>query len=477
MENLQAVMPMLLVTLAAIATMLAEAFRRPGERMPIGGLGIIGLVGAALAAGLLWNRNAIGFGVVQADNFSLFVTIVLAVIGLLTVMFSAGAIEREGLPQGEYYTLLLFAIAGMMLMSAATDLLVVFIALEIFSLAIYVLTGIRRTDYAGTEASFKYFLLGAFSSAFFLYGIAFTYAVTGSTRLDKISTVIAAQAVSPSPLVWLAVGLLLVGFAFKVSAVPFHMWTPDAYEGAPAVVTGFMSTAVKAAAFAAFLRVFLSAFDPLRPDWVGVLSWIAVATMIVGTVVGVAQTNVKRMLAYSSIAHAGYLLVGLVAASNTGKAAVLFYLAAYAVANLGAFGVIAAIATKERPNGDLHDFTGLWYSRPALAGLMAVFLLSLGGFPPTAGFIAKWYVFQAAVGEGYVAMAVLGVLTSVVSVFYYLRIVVSMFMATSKVEFDVPSVGLAGFVGLVLAALGTFYLGVLPTRLIDIANQSISTIF
>ena len=426
---------------------------------------------------LLWNRNASGFGVVQADNFALFIAIVLSVIGLLTIMFSSQAVERDGLPQGEYYTLILYAVAGMMLMAAATDLLVIFLALEVFSLAVYVLTGIRRTDYAGTEAAFKYFLLGAFSSAFFLYGIAFTYAVTGSTRLDKVSTAIAAQAVSPNPLVWLAVGLLLVGFAFKVSAVPFHMWTPDAYEGAPTVVTGFMSTAVKAAAFAAFVRVFLSAFEPLRPDWGVLLSWIAVATMVVGTVVGVVQNNVKRMLAYSGIAHAGYLLVGLVAASNSGKAAILFYLAAYAVANLGAFGVISAISTQARPNGDLHDFTGLWHARPVLAVMMAMFLLSLGGFPPTAGFIAKWYIFQAAIGEGYLAMAIIGVLSSVVSVFYYLRIVVSMFMVTDKAEFDVPQVTAAGLAAMVLAAAGTFYLGVLPSRLIDIATQSISTIF
>jgi NADH-quinone oxidoreductase subunit N len=477
MENLQAIMPMLLVTLTAIATMLAEAFRREDERMPIGGLAVIGLSGAAVAAALLWNRNATGFGVVQADNFALFVTIVLAIIGLLTVMFSPQAIERDGLPQGEYYTLVLYAVAGMMLMAAATDLLVIFLALEIFSLAVYVLTGIKRVEYAGTEAAFKYFLLGAFSSAFFLYGIALTYAVTGSTRLDQISTIVAAQAVNPNPVVYIALGLLLVGFAFKVSAVPFHMWTPDAYQGAPTVVTGFMSTAVKAAAFAAFLRVFLSAFEPMRPDWVTLVSWVAIATMVVGTVVGVVQNNVKRMLAYSSIAHAGYLLLGLVAASNTGKAAVLFYLAAYAVANLGAFGVISAIATKERPNGDLHDFTGLWFSRPALAVLMAAFLLSLGGFPPTAGFIAKWYVFQAAISEGYVGLAIVGVLTSVVSVFYYLRIVVSMFMAVNQAEFQVPQVGLAGLSALALTAAGTFYLGVLPARLMDLAAQSISTIF
>jgi len=477
MDNLQAIMPMLIVTLAAMATMLAEAFRRKDERMPIGGLGVIGLIGAIAAAGLLWDRNAVGFGVIQADNFALFVTIVVAVIGLFTIMFSSEVIEREGIPAGEYYTLTLFSIVGMMMMASATDLLVVFIALEIMSIAVYVLTGIKRTDAAGTEASFKYFLLGAFSSAFFLYGIAFAYAASGSTRLDALSTAIAQSAASPGPLVYLAVGLMLVGFAFKVSAVPFHMWTPDAYEGAPSVVTGFMSTGVKAAAIAAFLRVFLSAFEPLRDNWTVVLTWIAMLTMVVGTVVGVAQTNVKRMLAYSSIAHAGYLLVGIIAASAIGKSAVLFYIASYAVANVGAFGVIALIATRERPNGDLTDFTGLWYSKPVLAVLMTVFLLSLGGFPPMAGFIAKWYIFAAAVNEGFFTLAIVGVLSSVVSVFFYLRIVVMMFMASSKAELEVPPYGIIGGVGLALAAAATFYLGILPTRLIDIATRSISTIF
>jgi NADH-quinone oxidoreductase subunit N len=478
MDNLQAIMPMLIVTLSAAATMVAEAFRKKDERMPLGGLGIIGLVGAAVASVLLWNRNASAFGVVLADNFSLFINIVLAIVGTLTVLFSSQVIEREGVPAGEYYTLTLFSLAGMMLMAAATDLLLVFLALEVLSLAVYVLTGIRRTDPAGTEAALKYFLLGAFSSAFFLYGIAFTFAVVGSTRLEQVSQAVAAQvSTGSSVLIWLGIGLLLIGFAFKVSAVPFHMWTPDAYEGAPTVVTGFMSTGVKAAAFAAFVRVFLSAFEPLRSEWSVMLWWIAVATIIVGTVVGVAQSNVKRMLAYSSIAHAGYILIGLIAGSPVGKAAILFYLLAYAVTNLGAFGVTALIATKDRPNGDLRDFAGLWYSRPTLAALMTVFLLSLGGFPPTAGFIGKWYIFSAAVGQGDYGLAIIGALSSVVSLFYYLRIIVSMYMAETKPAFEPPQLTTAGLAGLALAALGVLYLGVLPTRVIDIASRSIETIF
>src|SRR5438477_2289163 len=306
-SSFNAIVPMSCVTAAALAAMVAEAFRSPGERMPIGPLGAIGLGGSAVACALLWNHKASSFGVVEADNFGLFVTWVLIVIGLLSLAFSGPTVEREHLPQGEYYALMLFAIAGMMLMATASDLLLIFLALEVLSLAVYVLTGIRRDSPLATEAAFKYFLLGAFSSAFFLYGIAFTYGLTGSTRLDRIGSLIAAQAMAPTPMQLLAVGFLLVGFAFKVSAVPFHMWTPDAYEGAPPAVTGFMSTGVKAAAFAAFARVFLSAFEPLRPGWAPVLMWVAAATMIVGTVAGVMQSSVKRMLAYSSIAHGGYL--------------------------------------------------------------------------------------------------------------------------------------------------------------------------
>jgi NADH-quinone oxidoreductase subunit N len=365
----------------------------------------------------------------------------------------------------------------MMLMASATDLLVIFLALEILSLAVYVLTGIRRSSEAGAEAAFKYFLLGAFSSAFFLYGIAMTFALSGSTRLDRIGAAVAEYGASPSVLVLVAMGLLLVGFAFKVSAVPFHMWTPDAYQGAPTVVTGFMSTGVKAAAFAAFLRVFLTAFGALKADWQPLLWVIAVATMVGGTVLGVAQTNVKRMLAYSSIAHAGYLLIGLISASSVGKAAVLFYLLSYAVTNLGAFGVVALLATKTHPHDEVRDFTGLWYERPGLAALLTVFLLSLGGFPPTAGFIGKWYIFAAAVQEGYFWLAIIGVLTSVISVFFYLRIVVMMYMTDGKREAVTPAVSPLATAGLALAVVGIFYLGILPTGIINIALNSIDTIF
>jgi len=477
MNALNAIIPMACVIAAAIAAMTAEAFRSPGEHMPIGPLGVIGLTGAAIATALLWDRNTSSFGLVVADNFSLFVTAILIVVGVLSIALSGPTIDREHLPGGEYYALMLFSLGGMMLMAMASDLLVIFLALEVLSLGVYVLTGIRRDSPTAVEAAFKYFLLGAFASAFFLYGIAFAYGLTGSTRLDQIGRLMAAQSMAPTPLQYVAVGLLLVGFAFKVSAVPFHMWTPDAYEGAPPAVTGFMSTGVKAAAFAAFARVFLSALDPVRAHWAAVVAVIAAATMIVGTVVGVAQTSVKRMLAYSSIAHGGYLLVALVAANEVGKGAILFYLLAYAVTNLGAFGVIALLESTDRPNDQLRDYAGLWNDHPGLAVLMTIFLLSLGGFPPLGGFIAKWYVFTAAVEAGYNWLAIIGVLTSVVSVFFYLRVIVMMYMTPSAAAVRFPKVPRVAATALVASALIVFYLGILPTRVLDWAAASISTIF
>jgi len=478
MNDFAALTPLLTLTLAAVGVMLAEAFRPKGERMPMELLALIGFVGALVSSVFLWDHDAVSFRVIRADNFALFFNVVICIAGILTVLLSSGTAERDDIPLGEYYALMLFSAAGMMMMAGAIDLLVVFIALEIMSLAVYVLTGIRRTKVAGVEAAFKYFLLGAFSSAFFLYGIAFAFGIAGSTDLARLGSEIAARAQEPDVTLLLAMTLLLVGFAFKVSAVPFHMWTPDAYQGAPILVTGFMSTGVKAAAFAAFVRVFLSALEPLQAHWIPVMSAVALLTMIVGTVVGVLQTSVKRMLAYSSIAHAGYIIVGLIAANDAGKASILFYVLAYSVTNLGAFGVMAALSTSAREFDDIREFNGLWHARPGMAALMSIFLLSLGGFPPLAGFIAKWYVFGAAVQTGHYWLAIVGVLSSVVAVFYYLRIVVAMYMTEEKAAaIALPRLPGLTFVGLLLALAGVLYLGILPAWAIDAARASIGTIF
>ncbi len=475
--SFNAVVPMLCATAGALVVMLAEAWRRKGERVPMGTLAAIALAATGASLAFLWGRNQVSFNVVTADNFGIFISLVVVVAGLFTVAFSSQVLDRDGIPAGEYYTLVLFAVVGMIMMATANDLLVLFIGLEVMSLGVYVLTGIRRDHLPGVEGAFKYFLLGAFASAFFLYGIAFTFGVAGTTRLDRIGAFLAAQSMTENPMVLLAMALLIVGFAFKVAAVPFHMWTPDAYEGAPAVVTGFMSTGVKAAAFAGFMRVFLAAFEPFKADWAPALMVLAAATMILGTVVGVAQSRLKRMLAYSSIAHGGYLLMGIVAANQLGKAAILFYLLVYAITNLAAFGAIALVGGKDDARDGLQDYAGLWHTRPWVAGLLTVTLLSLGGLPPTAGFIGKWYVFSAAVSAGYYGLAILGVLSSVVSVFFYMRVVVMMYMSDSTPAAAPAPVTGAGMAALVVAVVAIFYLGVLPTGMLDLAAASIGSLF
>ena len=476
MSEYLAIVPLVCVWFGGILAMIAEAFRSPGEQMPMEGIAIGVLVTAIVTSVLLWGRGATSFGVVTADNFGLFVSLVLAVVGILTVALSSQVVERDGITGGEYYALTLFAIGGMMLMATATDLLVIFIALEILSLAVYILTGIQRSSKAGAEAAFKYFLLGGFSSAFFLYGVAFTYGIAGTTRLDEIVVVMSRLSASNAVLSLIAMGLLLVGFAFKVSAVPFHMWTPDAYEGAPAVVTAFMSAGVKAAAFAAFVRVFMSAFGGLQTHWEPVIWMLSAASMILGAVAGVVQRNVRRMLAYSSIAHAGYLLMAMAAGNDIGKGAILFYLLTYAITSVGAFGITALVATRDRANDDLADYAGLGTRQPLLAFLLTIFLLSLGGFPPTAGFIGKWYLFSAAVGAGDYGLAIIGVLTSVVSVFFYIRVVVMMYMSDQPSTAPVTVPSAASIFALAVPTAATFYLGLLPARVLEIAVQSIATI-
>jgi NADH-quinone oxidoreductase subunit N len=476
MSDYLAVVPLVCVWFGGILAMVAEAFRLPGERMPVEGIAVGSLLTAGVTAALLWNRGTVSFGVVSGDNFALFITLVLVMVGLLTVALSSQVIARDEINPGEYYALTLFAIGGMMLMASATDLLVIFIALEILSLAVYILTAIRRESKAGAEAAFKYFLLGAFSSAFFLYGVAFTFGIAGTTRLDEVVIVMSTLAGGRELLTYVALGLLLVGFAFKVSAVPFHMWTPDAYEGAPAVVTAFMSAGVKAAAFGAFVRVFMSAFGGLQPQWEPVIWMLSAASMILGVLAGVVQRNVRRMLAYSSIAHAGYLLMAMASGNDTGKGAILFYLLTYALTSVGAFGVTALVATREHSNDELGDYAGLAKRQPLLAFLMTIFLLSLGGFPPTAGFIGKWYLFSAAVSAGDYALAIIGVLTSVVSVFFYLRVVVMMYMSDETSLSPVTQPSAASVFALAVPLVATFYLGILPARLLELALQSISTI-
>ena len=418
----------------------------------------------------------------QLDPFSALITGVLAFAALLSCALSYNYLDELRINHGEYYALILFSTAGMMLMVAAVDMLPVFLGLELMSIPIYVLAGFDRRRLRSNESAMKYFLIGSFASAILLYGVALLYGASGGTSFEAIRA-----AFDPSsPLCLTGLALVVVGFAFKISSVPFHQWTPDVYEGAPSAVTAFMSVTVKVAAFAALLRVLALSFDPLG-DLLGDLLWVLAAlTLVVGNLMAVIQQNIKRLLAYSSIAHAGYLLIGLVPGTTDGYSAVVFYLVAYLFLNLGAFAIVVVLANRGRDFERMDSLAGLAQSRPAIAALMTLFMISLAGIPGTAGFIGKLLVFSAAVEAGQVPLAILGVLMSVVSVYYYLRVPVLMYMREPGDE--APRLGISSGEGLVLAvcAIGVVYLGLFPNgwlpilgdlHVLDWARDSVQMLF
>jgi NADH-quinone oxidoreductase subunit N len=473
----QVSLPGLLVVAAGLLVLAVDSVLRTPDREGLAAFGVAGLIGAAAAAIGLWLAGdpVAGFqNTLRADRFALFFTVVICGGAVVSVLMSVDFLRQHALPAGEYHALLLLSTAGMIFLAGANDLIVLFLALETMSVAVYVLSGYMRRDLRSNEAGLKYFLLGAFATGFLLYGIALFYGATGSTRLDVIARAVSTQGLGPLMLVGMA--FLLVGFGFKVALVPFHVWTPDVYEGAPTAVTGFMSVGVKAAAFAAFARVFLMALGDAAATWTGLLWGLAVVTMTVGNVLALSQRNVKRMLAYSSIAHAGYVLVGFVTASSDGGAAVLFYLAAYTFMNLGAFGVVMALGRLGEPNEDLRDWAGVGFRHPVLGIAMTVFMLSLAGIPPTAGFAGKVYLFSAAIEKGYVALAVIGVLNSVVSVYYYLGVLVQMYMAEGTRPIEAPSSRPYLLATIVTATLMTLLLGLFPAGPMALALTSFQSL-
>ena len=411
-------------------------------------------------------------GMFVHDAFTVFFTLLFCTIGALSVLLSWNYAKRTRINQGEYYVLLLCATLGMILMAATNDLITVFLGLELMSLALYILVGFRRARLESNEAALKYFLLGAFASGFLLYGIALVYGTTGSTNLAAIGRFLAESPMAHNPLFVTGVLLLLTGFAFKVSAVPFHMWTPDAYEGAPTSITAFMSAGAKAAGFAALLRVMLHVLGGSQEQWAPLLSVIAALTMTVGNVTALLQSNVKRMLAYSSIAHAGYLLVAVVAGGKDGASAALFYLAVYSIMNLGAFGILTLLGREQEERVLLSDLAGLGFRQPLLGIAMTLFMLSLGGIPPTAGFMGKVYLFGVALRAGLVPLVIVGVLNSVVSVFYYLRVTVALYMEEPQGEPVAVSWGAPSALALI-AALGlTLWWGVQAHDLLEMARRA-----
>ncbi len=445
-----------------------------------------------------WDLHDIVFmNVFSADKFSIFISVIMVFSGLLASLMSIGYLRNNQLLRGEYYILLVYAVAGAIGLVQSVDLLMMFITLEIMSLAVYALVAFIKDSPFSQEGALKYFLLGSFGSALFLFGVALLYGLTGTVNITMIAQSLSIGMYQKLPVI-LAFAMILCGFFFKMAMVPFHMWTPDAYEGAPSVVTGFMATAVKAAAFGVFIKVLFVTFTPilsssgqpdyastinlsaLNPYWQPVLWWVALLSMFFGNLLAATQTNIKRLLAYSSIAHAGYMAVGVLAANEEGRTGVLFYLFVYTLMNIGAFGVIYLLDGVERNAQSLEDYRGIGYRYPSLAFALSLFLVAMAGLPPTAGFIAKFYVFSAAIKEGYYLLVALGVLTSVIGAYYYLKVIYMMYMKEEVRQVVRGAVAAPTIVALLVAALGVLYLGVLPEPLASIAHvaqQSLAMIF
>jgi NADH-quinone oxidoreductase subunit N len=462
------ILPELILVVAGVLVMLIEpVLDEHNDRRSIAALAFAGTI-LAIAATVYQalDKGAQGlgwFGMVRVDSFSICFHIIVGFVAATVILASFEYLKAQNIRAGEYYGLILLGSVGMMLMSSAVELVLIFIALEISSISTYVLAGFRRRALGSVEASIKYFLLGSFATAFFLYGVALTYGATGSTSIYPIAAVLRNGA---TPLAFAGMALMFVGLGFKIASAPFHVWTPDVYEGAPAPIVALMSTAPKAATFAVLLRILFAASEP---GWFWIVWVSAVLSMTIGNLGALVQNNVKRMLAYSSIAHAGYLLVAFAAAKDIGISAAIFYAASYAVMNVGAFIVISHVAGHGERFVNIEDYSGLGRRAPTLAAILAVFLLSLIGIPITGGFFAKFYVFSAALQSNLVGLVIIGVINSAIAAYYYLRVIVYMYMREPRT--DTPMVPLPMTVGFSLAAgvVATLYLGVLPNRVLEYA--------
>jgi NADH-quinone oxidoreductase subunit N len=475
--ELRRFLPEMVLVVAGTLAMVLAAVRRRQTNL-FAGLAVTGLVAAMAASVFAFQDPGTAFrDMLVVDGFTTFFRVLVISVGALTTLASTQYLRREMVESGEYYALLLFSVAGQCVMVSATELIMIFIGLEISSISSYILAGYLRDDKRANEAALKYFLLGSFATAFLLYGVAWIYGVCGSTflldiRMDVHAMLSDRTAAGTRIVVAVAAALLYVGLAFKVSSWPFQSWAPDVYQGAPAPVAAFLSAGPKAATFAVLVRVFMTAFEPISHRWEP-LVWIsALGTMVIGNFAALAQTNIKRMLAYSSIAHAGYVLVAVAAVSQTGIAAVMFYLAAYALMNLGAFGVVTHLCRQGERYVEIRDFSGLGVRQPVTAALFSIFLLSLIGVPLTGGFFGKFYIFKAALEADLVWLAVLGLLTSVVAAYYYLRIMVVMYMHEPDDTSELPPLRGALAVTLYASALGTLLLGVFPSLLLDFVNKA-----
>jgi NADH-quinone oxidoreductase subunit N len=470
--DLMRILPQILLCGFGILVMVLDPFVPPSRKSLLGWLALIGVLAAA--GGTLWTSHnpGLAFGrAIAADHFSFYFFYLFLLVAALTVLGSINYLERDNLQHGEFYALILLGTAGMCFMASSTDLIMVFIGLEISSISTYILAGFRRKDALANEASLKYFLLGSFATAFFLYGIAFVYGLTGTTNLLDLSGRLA-QPAQWTMLARVAILLMFVGLAFKLSTVPFQIWAPDVYQGAPAPVTAFLSVGPKAAAFAVLLRVLLGGLRSAGSTGFWVIWVSAILTMCLGNLAAIWQTNIKRLLAYSAIAHAGYVLVGVAAGTKEGTSAVLFYLTAYALMNVGAFVLIAHLGGNGELSTQIEDYTGLAHLRPGTAACLTVFLLSLAGFPATAGFFGKFFLFRAAIHSHLIGLTIIALLNSVVSVYYYLRIVVAMYMREGTTRASTASLPMALRAAMAVSVVGIFYLGLFPNLFLSFSNAA-----
>ena len=467
-------LPEILLTAFGIAAMMLEAVVR-GKRTWLGGLSLIGIAAAFLTNFYSYTNQGAAFqNMLIVDGYAVFFRGLVLVAGFLCVLASLSYLDREGAQSGEYYALILFSLVGQCILAASADLIMVFIGLEASSIATYILAGFLRDDRRNSEAALKYFLLGSFATAFLLYGIAWIYGLTGVTNLAQIQQILQQQP-RPSVIAALAAALIFVGLGFKVSIAPFQMWAPDVYQGAAAPVSAFLSAAPKAAAFAVFFRIFMTSFRPMNDRWSYLVWGCALATMLVGNLAALVQTNVKRLLGYSSIAHAGYVLVALAAASSIGVSAAMFYLAAYALMNIGAFAVISHVAARNEKHVRIEDLAGLGRRDPLLAGLLALFVFSLIGVPLTGGFFGKFYVFQAALGSHLIWLTVLGLVNSAIAAYYYLKIIVAVYMhEPSAATTDLAQAPATLRIAIWASAAGVLLLGIFPSALLSVISFSAS---
>lgn len=474
-RDLVALLPELIMTFTALFVLVLDLMMRPERRRRLAWISLMGVAAASGASVLIpVQSEPLAQGMFRADALAVFLNVVFLLGCGMAILLSMDYLERQGIARGEYYALVLISTTGAMLMGSSADLLMVFLGLETLSIPLYVLSSFLRRRVASQEAGFKYFVLGSFSSALFLYGIALVYGATGTTQLSVLVGAISGALAAKPLLVYVGAGLLLVGLSFKAAAVPFHTWAPDVYEGAPTTTTAFMAVAAKAGAFAAFLRVFAYSFPAIAEGWAVLVGALAVLTMILGNVVAVVQFNLKRLLAYSSIAHAGYLLIAVAASQgpdvvDLATSSLLFYLLAYTLMTLGAFGVVI-LAEGRGENLSLDDVAGLASRHPWLGAAMAIFMISLAGLPPTAGFFGKFYVFNAAIQAGQLGLVIVGALTSVVSVYYYLRVVYYMVMRPAAAE-RVVYASSPVLIGLAIMVMGVLLLGVYPTPAIGWLGQ------